>query len=209
MKSYIGVIGEYTTEYTIERSRFITTVKQIDGEDEAKAFIAEIRKKHSLATHNCYAYVADDNGLNRKFSDDGEPQGTAGMPMLEVLKAGNLRKTAVVVTRYFGGIKLGAGGLVRAYAKAAADGVNGAKKAEFVYSAVFKIPLDYEKYALFVKFRSKCKTAVVDTEFSDGVTATVAVAEEDADSYLKELCDCFNGKVTAEKSGNKYYPFEV
>jgi len=209
VKSYIGAIGEYITEYTIERSRFITTVKQIDGEDDAKAFIAEIKKKNSLATHNCYAYVADDIGLIRKFSDDGEPQGTAGMPMLEVLKAGNLRKTAVVVTRYFGGIKLGAGGLVRAYAKAAADGVNGAKKAEFIYSTVFKLSLDYEKYALFAKYRSKCKTAVVNTEFFDGVTATVAVAEDNADLYLKELNDCFNGRIAVEEVNKVFYPFEV
>ncbi|MDE7084622.1 MAG: YigZ family protein, partial [Clostridia bacterium] len=114
-EKYKSVAGETVTEKIIEKSRFITVSRHICGDDEAKAFVAEISKKHADATHNCYAYVCDKLGNILRFSDDGEPQGTAGMPMLEVLRANGLCETAVVVTRYFGGIKLGAGGLVRAY----------------------------------------------------------------------------------------------
>lgn len=209
MKSYTGVIGEYTTEYVIERSRFITTVREVGCEDEAKSFVAEIKKKHSLATHNCYAYVADEAGLIRKFSDDGEPQGTAGMPILEVLKNRNLGKTAVVVTRYFGGVKLGAGGLVRAYSRAAVDGINGAKKAEFIYSARYRLSLDYERYSGFLKFIVGRKTAVENVEFSDGVTVDIAVPEELSKKFAAEISDYFNGKINIENNGNKFYPFEV
>lgn len=209
MKSYLGVIGNYECEYIVERSRFITYICGVEDEEHAKKFVADIKKKNSLATHNCYAYVADENGLVRKFSDDGEPQGTAGMPMLEVLKNKNLRKTAVVVTRYFGGIKLGAGGLVRAYAKATTDGVNGCKTAEFIYSACFEIVFDYDKYSKFIKFNENRKTVVFPPEFSDNVTVKVAIPEEDGKKYLNDLTDYFGGKISIHKKENKYFPYEV
>ena len=115
MKNYLSVFSAVTYEKVIERSRFIANCAHVQDEEEAKAFVAKIRAEHSLATHNCYAFVADKTGNLMRFSDDGEPQGTAGMPILDVLKNKKLFETAVVVTRYFGGGKLGAGGLVRAY----------------------------------------------------------------------------------------------
>ena len=114
VESFLSVNGENISETVIERSKFITRVKRISGEDEAREFIESVRKKHSDATHNCYAYVASEDGNLMKFSDDGEPQGTAGMPMLDVLRNKKIMMTVAVVTRYFGGVKLGAGGLVRA-----------------------------------------------------------------------------------------------
>ena len=131
VESYLSVSGETENETVIERSRFICRVKRVESEDDARAFIEEVRKKHSTATHNCYAYVASEDGNLMKFSDDGEPQGTAGMPMLEVLKNRKLYRVAVVVTRYFGGIKLGAGGLVRAYTNSANLSLNECKIVEF------------------------------------------------------------------------------
>ena len=119
--SYLSVFSPCTYEKVIERSRFIANCAHAESEEQARAFIAGIRAEHSLATHNCFAFVADKVGNLMRFSDDGEPQGTAGMPMLEVLKNKKLFETVAVVTRYFGGIKLGAGGLVRAYAGAAAE----------------------------------------------------------------------------------------
>ena len=104
--SYISVSGEHVTEKVIERSRFITTSAHAEGEEEARAFVARVSAKYKDATHNCYAYIADAVGNFPRFSDDGEPSGTAGMPMLEVIKNKKLFCTAVVVTRYFGGIKL-------------------------------------------------------------------------------------------------------
>ena len=115
MEKYLSVSGITVTEKVIQKSRFITTSTHAESEEGAKNFIAEISSKYKDATHNCYAYICDKLGNFLRFSDDGEPQGTAGMPMLEVLKSEKLFETAVVVTRYFGGIKLGAGGLVHAY----------------------------------------------------------------------------------------------
>ena len=109
------------------RSKFICSIKPVLDEVDAKKFIDTIKKKHSLATHNCYAYIADDKGLIQKFSDDGEPQGTAGLPMLEVLKNKRMFKTVAVVTRYFGGIKLGTGGLTKAYGNSVVECLNTSK----------------------------------------------------------------------------------
>ena len=128
MEKYFSVSGEKVTEKVIEKSRFITTSRHIEGEEEAKAFVAEISAKYADATHNCYAYICDSLGNFLRFSDNGEPQGTAGMPILEVIKNKKLFETAVVVTRYFGGIKLGAGGLVRAYSGCAAENLESAQK---------------------------------------------------------------------------------
>lgn len=209
MKSYFSVIGEYECEYVIERSRFITYIKHVEDEEDAKTFVSSIKKKNSLATHNCYAYVADEDGLIRKFSDDGEPQGTAGMPILEVLKNKNLRKTAVVVTRYFGGIKLGAGGLVRAYSKAAVDGANGAKVAEFILATKFNIVADYEQYSKYLKFNENRRISVGNVDFSDNVSITVTVPEIDTEKYANDLKDYFNGKIIIKKTDVQYFPFEL
>ena len=111
---YISVSGELSTEKVIERSRFITTSAHVEGESQAQEFIARISAKYKDATHNCYAYIADSTGNSPRFSDNGEPSGTAGMPILEVLKNKKIFCVAVVETRYFGGIKLGAGALDRA-----------------------------------------------------------------------------------------------
>ncbi len=119
MKEFVTIAGdEYTHENVIEKSRFIASAIRADTAEQAMEFVEQKRKSYYDATHNCYAYIVGDKA---KFSDDGEPQGTAGMPMYECIKANNLDCVCVVVTRYFGGVKLGAGGLVRAYGGAAAD----------------------------------------------------------------------------------------
>ena len=118
VNGYFCVKKETENETVIERSRFISYVKKCETEDDARAFLEEKRKAHPFATHNCYAYITE-RGKIARFSDDGEPQGTAGQPILEVIKNKKLFDTIVVVTRYFGGIKLGAGGLVRAYSQGA------------------------------------------------------------------------------------------
>jgi uncharacterized YigZ family protein len=128
-KGYFTVDGETENVIVIERSKFICYLSHCENEEDAKNFISAIKKQNSLANHNCYAYIADDFGLVQKFSDDGEPQGTAGLPMLDVLKAKKLFKTVVVVTRYFGGIKLGTGGLTRAYGGSV---VSALEKAEII-----------------------------------------------------------------------------
>lgn len=124
-RSYLTVAGETEVRTEIKRSEFIATIAHVEDGESAEAFVKAVRKRFPDATHNCYAYISDERGNETRFSDDGEPGGTAGQPMLEVLKKRGLMRTAVVVTRYFGGIKLGAGGLVAAYT----DGVSKAADA--------------------------------------------------------------------------------
>lgn len=124
-RSYLTVAGETEVRTEIKRSEFIATIAHVEDGESAEAFVKAVRKRFPDATHNCYAYISDERGHETRFSDDGEPGGTAGQPMLEVLKKRGLMRTAVVVTRYFGGIKLGAGGLVAAYT----DGVSKAADA--------------------------------------------------------------------------------
>ena len=124
MDCFYSVKSEFTREIVISRSRFICTLKPVSDAADAQEFIKSIRKRYPAATHYCYAYIANEGGTEQKFSDDGEPQGTAGQPMLEVLKKRATYKTAAVVTRYFGGIKLGAGGLVSAYTRSVAEALD-------------------------------------------------------------------------------------
>ena len=135
---YLTVNGICENLIVIEKSKFICYIKGINSENDAKSFIDEIKKKNSMATHNCYAYIADEKGLIKKFSDDGEPQGTAGLPMLEVLQNSNLKKVVSVVTRYFGGIKLGVGGLSRAYGGSVSECLKKCEKVNYeLFDRVF------------------------------------------------------------------------
>jgi uncharacterized YigZ family protein len=124
LSEYLTVKEYGENEIIIERSRFIAHVHRAETEEQAQEFIQQIKKKHWDATHNCSAYLIGENNQIQKANDDGEPSGTAGVPILEVLKKKNLKDTVVVITRYFGGIKLGAGGLIRAYGKATSEGIN-------------------------------------------------------------------------------------
>lgn len=178
----------------IERSRFIGKVFTIKTEDEAREYINSVKKEHPFATHNCYAYVAE-RGAIARFSDDGEPQGTAGMPMLEVLKNRGLSDTLVVITRYFGGIKLGAGGLVRAYSSTAAAALDEAGVEELRPSNIIKVVVAYDKYSAFLKFCEKRTIITTDTAYGENVEITVAVPTEDAAEFKENLTDFMAGKV--------------
>ncbi len=178
----------------IERSRFIGKVFTVKTEDEAREYINSVKKEHPFATHNCYAYVAE-RGAIARFSDDGEPQGTAGMPMLEVLKNRGLSDTLVVITRYFGGIKLGAGGLVRAYSSTAAAALDEAGVEELRPSNVIKVVVAYDKYSAFLKFCEKRTIITTDTAYGENVEITVAVPTEDAAEFKENLTDFMAGKV--------------
>ena len=178
----------------IERSRFIGKVFTVKTEDEAREYINSVKKEHPFATHNCYAYVAE-RGAIARFSDDGEPQGTAGMPMLEVLKNRGLSDTLVVISRYFGGIKLGAGGLVRAYSSTAAAALDEAGVEELRPSNVIKVVVAYDKYSAFLKFCEKRTIITTDTAYGENVEITVAVPTEDAAEFKEKLTDFMAGKV--------------
>ena len=202
INGYIRVKNSIEKEIVIEKSRFISYTKMVETEDKAKEFIESIRKKHPFATHNCYAYVTE-GGKVARFSDDGEPQGTAGIPMLDVLKNRGLKDTVVVVTRYFGGIKLGAGGLVRAYSSSTSAGLDDAGVEENIISNVYKISFGYEKYSLFLKFIEKYKQKTISSDFAEGVEIKIAVPSDEAD-FCEKLTDYFLGKVEIVKESQIY-----
>lgn len=207
-QDYFTVSGETENTIVIERSKFICNLKGIADENEAKAFIESIKKKHTLANHYCYAYIADENGLNQKFSDAGEPQGTAGLPMLEVLKNKRMHKTVAVVTRYFGGIKLGTGGLTRAYGGSVSEGLKVATVLNMSDAVYIKINLDYEKYSKLVKFLNSTDISILSTDFNNDVVVNFAIKSNKATDFIDKITDSFNGKIECITVGNGYHAFK-
>lgn len=207
INGFFTVKEETENVIVIERSKFICNVKGVDNEEDAKAFIDTIRKRHSLANHNCYAYIADDKGLIQKFSDAGEPQGTAGLPMLEVLKNKRMYKTVAVVTRYFGGIKLGTGGLTRAYGGSVSECLNKAKIADMQKASVIKILLDYEGYSRLLKHLSNPDVSIIKTEFGNNVEVVLAIKIAVVDGFIIKIIDAFNGKINIQTIDNGFYDF--
>ena len=207
-KSIRTVYAPHESEKIIEKSRFITYSAHVESEEEAKAFLAEIRKKNSLATHVCYAFIADKTGNLQRFSDDGEPQGTAGIPILEVLKAKKLYETAVAVVRYFGGIKLGAGGLVRAYSSGAAENLDGADIRVLEMCAERSVEVDYTGVDSVQKYISTHSCTLLSTDYGEKVRFILAVKKAEAERFCGELVDYMQGRVTIEKGEEYYAPFK-
>ncbi len=198
------VYARHESEKVIERSRFLTYSAHVESEEEARAFIAEIRKAHSLATHVCYAFISDKTGNLQRFSDDGEPQGTAGVPMLEVLKAKKLIETAVAVVRYFGGVKLGAGGLVRAYSSSVAENLDGADIRTLEVCQECALTVDYTGIDGVQKYASSHTCSLLSTDYGERVRFLVAVKKQEIDGFLSGLVDYMQGRVETEK-GREYY----
>ena len=206
MKSYLSVYAPVTYEKVIERSRFIANAAHAADEEEARAFVAKVRAQHSLATHN-YAFVVDKTGNLLRFSDDGEPQGTAGMPILEVLRSKKLFETAVVVTRYFGGIKLGAGGLVRAYAGTAAEALAQADIREYRACRTLFASVGYEQFDALKKFLAARGCEPADIAYAGDVTVTLSVGEEEAAAFSAALVDFLAGRVRIREGGAQWAAF--
>ena len=207
-KSVRTVFSRHESEKIIEKSRFLTYSAHVESEEEARAFVAEIRKIHSLATHVCYAFVADKTGNLQRFSDDGEPQGTAGVPMLEVLKAKKLFETAVAVVRYFGGIKLGAGGLVRAYSSSVAENLDGADIRVLEMCQELFIEVDYTGIDSVQKYLSTHPCTLLSTDYGEKVRFKTAVKKADADGFVSALVDYMQGRVKTENGEEYYAPFK-
>ncbi len=207
-KSLRTVFSRYESEKVIEKSRFLTFSTHVESEEEARGFLSEIRKLHSTATHVCYAFIADKAGNLQRFSDDGEPQGTAGVPILEVLKAKKLTETAVAVVRYFGGIKLGAGGLVRAYSSSAAENLDGADIRVLETCQECVIEVDYTGVDSLQKYLSTHTYPLLSTEYGEKVRFLVAVKKAEAEGFLEGLVDYMLGRVKIEKGKEYYAPFE-
>ena len=207
MNSYKTVKGVFSNTTVIERSKFICYVKGVADENEAKEFVAEIRKLNSLANHNCYAYIADENGLIEKFSDDGEPQGTAGRPMLEVLRNCGFKKTVAVVTRYFGGVKLGTGGLVRAYGGAVSECLKKAAVMDMKMSVFLSVKTDYEGYNAILRLQKNKTFSGCDTEYGGDIVLKIATPAEYSDAALKGLADCTVGRAEITVLKEDYFDF--
>lgn len=205
MKSYKYADGEYEIKTEIKRSVFIANVKGEVDEKQAEEFVKSIRKKYPDATHNCYAYVADELGNVTRFSDDGEPSGTAGQPILDVIRKQGLVKTAIVVTRYFGGIKLGAGGLVGAYSQTAASGVSAGKISVKTQCVGIEISADYPTFAVVEKHIRKGDAIIDDISYGDGVECKVFVCEDDAKTFADKICEMSAGRVHVEVLNEKRF----
>jgi YigZ family protein len=205
--SYRSVFSPGESSFVIEKSRFIGRCAHVENEEKAAEFVREIKRKEALATHNCWAYVADSRGNLLRFSDDGEPSGTAGMPILEVLRQQRLFQSAIVVTRYFGGIKLGAGGLVRAYTKAAADALSAAEIRVWLPCVRFRIEMDYTLFHLFEKRFSSFALTEEGREYGSGVALELSLKEELFDEFCAAYSDFTHGKGQLQVTEKAVRPF--
>ena len=185
----------------IKKSRFICHAKRVYSEEEARDFITAIKKEHYKATHNCSAFIVGERSEIKRTSDDGEPSGTAGVPMLGVLENHNLTKVCVVVTRYFGGIKLGAGGLIRAYAGSVALAVKEIGIIEIKEQAGISIQMSYAQYQEYGNFLKENNLIELETNFTDQVDTMIFVDKERKDDIKADLIEFFNGKVTLTDKG--------
>lgn len=185
----------------IKKSRFICHAKRVYSEEEARDFITAIKKEHYKATHNCSAFIVGERSEIKRTSDDGEPSGTAGIPMLGVLENHNLTNVCVVVTRYFGGIKLGAGGLIRAYAGSVALAVKEIGIIEIKEQAGIQIHMTYAQYQEYGNFLKEHNLIELETNFTDQVDTMIFIDKEKKDGIRADLIEFFNGKVTLTDKG--------
>lgn len=194
---------DYVKEIIIEKSRFICTLKKVDSEEEAQEFIKAMKKQYWDATHNCSAYIVD--ALAQRSSDDGEPSGTAGIPMLEVLKKNELVGTAAVVTRYFGGIKLGAGGLVRAYSGSVAGALKECGLAERVLMTNYSFTYDIGRVGsvLNVLYQQNL-FEILDVEYGLKAKIIIRMKDEQKATAEKWLTENLYQEIILEKEGSEY-----
>lgn len=203
-KFYLTVDGVTENTVEIKRSKFIATLSHVESGEDAEAFVRAVRKRYPDATHNCYAYIADELGNETRFSDDGEPGGTAGQPMLEVLKKRGVVRAAVVVTRYFGGIKLGAGGLVAAYTDSVSEVLDAAGIRRMTECAEVTVECDYSDHSAIESALTRAGALRGEAVYGENVRS-VWYAETDKSGELLELVSAKSlGKVKAEITGRCY-----
>ncbi|WP_181537145.1 YigZ family protein [[Anoxybacillus] calidus] len=209
LEKYYTVKGYGENEIVIEKSRFICYVQRATTEEEAVQFIQEIKKKHWDATHNCSAYLIGEHDQIQKANDDGEPSGTAGVPMLEVLKKKGLKDTVVVVTRYFGGIKLGAGGLVRAYSKSVSEGLKTTGIVERRLMRVMHTKIDYTWLG---KVENELRSSVYEIKeihYLENVEIETYVEEGQKQAFIEWMTELTNGKAEIYEGEAVYLEKEI
>ncbi|MQR94817.1 YigZ family protein [Fictibacillus phosphorivorans] len=194
LANYLTVKHEGQHEIVIEKSRFIAHIARATTEEEAQEFIQKIKKEHNSATHNCSAYLIGETDNIQKANDDGEPSGTAGVPMLEVLKKRELKDTVAVVTRYFGGIKLGAGGLIRAYGKSVSEGLNHIGVVERQLQQIVHITVDY---TLLGKMENELRNSVYpikEMNYMEKVEIQMYVPIKEKETFREWIIDLSNAQ---------------
>ncbi len=198
-QAYKTIEGVHISEFEEEKSRFITTISHVESEEGALNFIDEVSQKYKDATHNCTAYIINQTPIVKRYSDNGEPQGSAGLPMLSVLEKEEVSNVAVVVTRYFGGKLLGKGGLIRAYSR----GVSDSLESNVVYKRPFYVVKLIHSYSLLGQIENyiiENKFMIIDKEFTDEVKIILYIKEEDFDKVKKELVDLTSNNINIEKT---------
>jgi len=208
-KDYHTIQGYGESEIIIQKSRFLTYVSRAETEQQAQDFINNIKEKHKSANHNCSAYIIGEHDNIQKANDDGEPSGTAGVPMLEVLKKQGLQDTVVVVTRYFGGIKLGGGGLIRAYGKATTEGIDAAKVVERKLHHLMKISIDYTWLG---KVENEVRNSVYplkEINYAELVEVMVFTKADEEETFINWMAEMTNGQAKVELVEKEFLEFTV
>lgn len=208
ISSYRILLSDGEGELVEKKSRFIATVRRCETEEEAVLFIEEIKKKNWNATHNCSAFVIGSRGELTRCSDDGEPSGTAGRPMLEVLLGEGIRNVAVVVTRYFGGTLLGTGGLVRAYTQAVKEGLKACRVGVMRYGMEVKVGTDYNGIGKILYLLGQRGLEPTESSYTDTVTLKLLIPKELVEELQTEMTEATSGRVSFERLRELYYVSE-
>lgn len=204
---YCTVARLAEVENIIQKSRFIGRCFPIQNEEEALLYLEQVRKGQWDASHHCYAYITGERGQIARFSDDGEPSGTAGMPMLDVLKKRRLENILVVITRYFGGVLLGSGGLVRAYSTTTSDACKSAGLVYMRWSEMFDLEMDYSLWGKVQHFLLEQSILVIDTAFTDLVMVTVCIPKSIVENFLKAITEKTDGRIVPVLQTAGYHPW--
>lgn len=200
---FLTIAKNTSNEMVIKKSRFICSIARVSTEEEAQQFIEQVSTENRKATHNCYAYMVGDRDQIQRESDNGEPSGTAGIPILESLQLAKIHNVVAVVTRYFGGIKLGAGGLIRAYSNSATNAIHKAGLVQRIKQAVLEITVNYSQHDSLLHYLKEQGIEVADEQFSATVQTNVYVDEEKVDSFTEELINRFNDQLTIKKGSSR------
>jgi uncharacterized YigZ family protein len=208
-EDYCTVKGYGESEWVIQKSRFLTYVNRAETEEEAILFINEIKKKHHDATHNCSAYLIGEHDEIQKANDDGEPSGTAGFPMLEVLKKQGLKDTVVVVTRYFGGIKLGGGGLIRAYGRATTEGISATGVVERKLHYLMKVTIDYTWLGKVENEIRNSTYPIKEITYTDGVSLFLHIPTNARESFEEWITEMTSGQALIESVSTAFLEFRL
>lgn len=202
--NYITINDNFENSIEIKKSNFITHLFSVSSVDEANVYLEEIRKEHYKANHNCYAYIIGTNMEIKKASDDGEPSMTAGRPILNAMEKNDLTNALIVVSRYFGGIKLGASGLIRAYSSSAREVIKCAELVKKVYTTKVKISYDYSLHGKIETFLRSLGYKLDNAEFTDKVKYKVYVPIEDKEKFKEDLIALTNAKINITEEDNIY-----